>query len=139
MINWYSRCIVGWELDDTLGTGMAIKALEKAFRIARPGIINSDQGCQSTSQRYIDFLKENKIRQNMDGKSRWADNIVIERWFRTFKYDEACLSQYANIREVRSCIAKYIHTCNFERCHSAIGHRRPGEVYYPALLYPYVA
>lgn len=139
VIDWYSRCIVGWEVDDTLDTGMVIRALEKAFKVAKPEILNSDQGCQFTSQRYIDFLKENKIRQSMDGKSRWADNIMIERWFRTFKYDEAYLTQYANIREARSCIAKYIHTYNFGRCHSAIGHKRPGEVYYPALLYPYVA
>ena len=139
VIDWYSRCIVGWEVDDTLDTGMVIRALEKAFLVARPEILNSDQGCQFTSQRYIDFLKANGIRQSMDGKSRWADNIMIERWFRTFKYDEAYLTQYANIREARSCIARYIHTYNFERCHSAIGHRRPAEVYYPALLYPYVA
>ena len=139
VIDWFSRCIVGWEVDDTLDTGMVIRALEKAFLVARPEILNSDQGCQFTSQRYIDFLKANGVRQSMDGKSRWADNIMVERWFRTFKYDEAYLTQYANIREARSCIARYIHTYNFERCHSAIGHKRPADVYYPALLYPYVA
>ena len=139
VIDWYSRCIVGWEVDDTLDTRMVITALEKAFKVAKPEILNSDQGCQFTSQRYIDFLKANKIRQSMDGKSRWADNIMIERWFRTFKYDEAYLTQYANIREARISIAKYIHTYNFERCHSAIGYRRPAEMYYPALLLPYVA
>jgi putative transposase len=53
--------------------------------------LNSDQGCQFTSQQYIDFVKENGIRQSMDGKSRWADNIMIERWFRSFKYEEAYL------------------------------------------------
>ena len=64
---------------------------------------------------------------------------MIERWFRTFKYNEAYLTQYANIREARISIAKYIHTNNFERCHSAIGYRQPAEMYYPALLLPYVA
>lgn len=79
VIDWYSRCIVGWEVDDTLDTRMVISALKKAFKVAKPQILNSDQGCQFTSQQYIDFVKENGIRQSMDGKSRWADNIMIER------------------------------------------------------------
>ena len=47
--------------------------------VAKPVILNSDQGCQFTSNEYMNFLKENQIRQNMDGKSRWADNVMIER------------------------------------------------------------
>ena len=88
VIDWYSRCIVGWEVDDTLDTRMVINALKKAFKTAKPVILNSDQGCQFTSHEYMEFLKENKIRQSMDGKSRWADNIMIERWYRSFKYEE---------------------------------------------------
>ena len=79
VIDWYSRCIVGWEVDDTLDTRMVINALKKAFKTAKPQILNSDQGCQFTSQQYFDFVKENGIRQSMDGKSRWADNVMIER------------------------------------------------------------
>lgn len=139
VIDWYSRCIVGWELDDTLDTTASINALKKAFKIAKTVIINSDQGCQFTSQSYINFLHENGVRQSMDGKSRWADNIMIERWFRSFKYDEAYLTQYSNIKEARQAIAKYIHTYNFERCHLAIGYQKPAELYYPALLLNYVA
>ena len=97
VIDWYSRCIVGWEVDDTLDTRMVVNALKKAFKVAKPQILNSDQGCQFTSQQYIDFVKENGIRQSMDGKSRWADNIMIERWFRSFKYEEVYLTQYNNI------------------------------------------
>ena len=92
VIDWHSRCIVGWEVDDTLDTRMVINALKKAFKVAKPQILNSDQGCQFTSQQYIDFVKVNGIRQSMDGKSRWADNIMIERWFRSFKYEEAYLT-----------------------------------------------
>ena len=66
------------------------------------------------SNEYINFLKENQIRQSMDGKSRWADNIMIERWFRSFKYEEAYLTQYNNIREARKAIGNYVHTYNFE-------------------------
>ena len=139
VIDWYSRCIVGWEVDDTLDTRMVISALKKAFKVAKPQILNSDQGCQFTSQQYIDFVKKNGIRQSMDGKSRWADNIMIERWFRSFKYEEAYLTQYNNIREARAAIRQYIHTYNFERRHSALDYQTPAECYYPAMLMPYVA
>lgn len=134
VIDWYSRCIVGWEVDDTLDTRMVISALKKAFKVAKPQILNSDQGCQFTSQQYIDFVKENGIRQSMDGKSRWADNIMIERWFRSFKYEEAYLTEYANLKEAREAIGRYIYTYNFERCHQSIGNKRPAEVYYPVML-----
>ena len=134
IIDWYSRCIVGWEVDDTLDTRMVVAALNKAFKIAQPDIINSDQGCQFTSREYKSFLREKHIRQSMDGKSRWADNVMIERWFRTFKYEEAYLTQYSNIREARHAIRKYIKVYNYQRCHSAIGNVPPAEVYYPAML-----
>ena len=134
IIDWYSRCIVGWDVDDTLDTTMVINACKKAFKVAKPLIINSDQGSQFTSDKYIDFIRNNGIRQSMDGKSRWADNIMIERWFRSFKYEEAYLTEYANLRETREAIGRYIYTYNFERCHQAIGNKRPAEVYYPAML-----
>ena len=134
IIDWYSRCIVGWEADDTLDTRMVIQAVRKAFRIARPEILNSDQGCQFTSNEYKAFLRENHVRQSMDGKSRWADNIMIERWFRSFKYEEAYLTQYNNIREARQAIRSYVKKYNFERCHSAIGGVPPAQAYFPAML-----
>ena len=134
IIDWYSRCIVGWEVDDTLDTTMVINACKKAFKVAKPLIINSDQGSQFTSDKYIDFIRNNGIRQSMDGKSRWADNIMIERWFRSFKYEEAYLTEYANLKEAREAIGRYIYTYNFERCHQSIGNKRPAEVYYPVML-----
>ena len=139
VIDWYSRCIVEWEVDDTLDTGMVINTMKKAFAVAKPQILNSDQGCQFTSQQYIDFVKENNIRQSMDGKSRWADNIMIEHWFRSFKYEEVYLTQYDNIKEARTAIGCYIHTCKFERYHSALDYKTPAECYYTAMLLPYVA
>ena len=135
IIDWYSRYIVAWDLDDTLDTRSVMNAVNKALKAAKPEIINSDQGPQFTSDEYRIFLKEQGIRQSMDGKSRWADNIMIERWFRTLKYDEVYLTQYKNIKEAREAIRAYIKTYNFERCHSAINNQFPAEVYYPALLY----
>ena len=125
IIDWYSRCIVGWEADDTLDTRMVIQAVRKAFRIARPEILSNE---------YKAFLRENHVRQSMDGKSRWADNIMIERWFRSFKYEEAYLTQYNNIREARQAIRSYVKKYNFERCHSAIGGVPPAQAYFPAML-----
>jgi len=134
IIDWYSRYIVAWDLDDTLDTRSVMNAVNKALKVAKPEILNSDQGPQFTSDEYRIFLKEQGIRQSIDGKSRWADNIMIERWFRTLKYDEVYLTQYKNIKEARVAIKAYIKTYNFERCHSAINNQVPAEVYYPALL-----
>ena len=134
IIDWYSRCIACWDIDDTLDTTMVINACKKAFKVARPLIINSDQGSQFTSDKYIEFIRDNGIRQSMDGKSRWADNIMIERWFRSFKYEKAYLTEYGNLKEAREAIGRYIYTYNFERCHQSIGNKRPAEVYYPVML-----
>ena len=83
-----------------------------------------------------DFLYLTAI---IDWHSRWADNIMIERWFRSFKYEEAYLTQYNNIKDARTAIGQYIHTYNFERRHSALDYQTPAECYYPAMLMPYVA
>ena len=86
----------------------------------------------------MDFVKNNGTRQSMDGKRRWADNIMIGRWF--FKYEEAYLSQYNNnIKEARATIGEYIHICNFEHRHSALNYQTLDECYYPTLLTLYVA
>lgn len=133
IIDWYSRCIVGWELDDTLATPMVLRALEEAFKVARPEILNSDQGSQFTGHDYIEYVEKNAVKISMDGKSRWADNIMIERWFRTLKYDEVYLKDYENIRDARRQIGDFIHRYNFERLHSALDYQTPAENYYSAL------
>lgn len=132
IIDWYSRCIVAWDLDDTLDTASALNAVKKAFEIAKPEILNSDQGCQFTSNKYTDYLKEHNVKISMDGKNRWADNIMIERWFRTLKYDEVYLNDYANIRDARKQIGNFINTYNWVRHHSSIGYKTPASLYYGA-------
>ena len=134
IIDWYSKCIVGWELDDTLCTRMVMQALKKAYAIATPEIINSDQGSQFTSREYIDFVTQNKSKVSMDGKGRWADNIPIERWFRTLKYDEVYLKDYENIKDARKQIGAFIHKYNFVKLHSALNYEPPADMYYPILL-----
>ena len=130
IIDWSSRYIVGWDLDDTLDTYSALQAVKKAFVVNKPDILNSDQGSQFTSHLYTDFLKENNIQISMDGKRRWADNIMIERWFRTLKYDEVYLNSYENIRDARKKIGAFINTYNWERHHSSLGYRTPASQYF---------
>ena len=97
IIDWYSRMIVGWNLSDTLDTGYVIQAVKDAVAAhGTPAILNSDQGCQFTSNAYKTLLRELRIRQSMDGKSRWADNVMIERWFRSLKTEEIYLNEYPN-------------------------------------------
>lgn len=134
IIDWHTRCIISWELDDTLETAMVNRAVKKALAISQPEIINSDQGSQFTSKEYIELVEKNKIKISMDGKGRWADNIMIERWFRTLKYDEVYLKDYENIKEARREIGGFIHKYNFIRLHSSLGYETPGDMYYPRLL-----
>lgn len=134
IIDWHTRCIIAWELDDTLETAMVKRALTKALAISKPEIINSDQGSQFTSKDYIKLVESNKIKISMDGKGRWADNIMIERWFRTLKYDEVYLKDYENIKEARREIGNFIHKYNFVKLHSSLGYETPGDMYYPRLL-----
>lgn len=138
IIDWYSRMIVGWELDDTLETRMVLQAVDKAFLTAKPEILNSDQGCQFTSEQYIREIERNRVKISMDGVGRWADNIPIERWFRTLKYEEIYLKDYENIREARLEIGRFIHDYNFARIHSAID-TTPAYAYYPQQLYDMLA
>lgn len=134
IIDWYSRCIVGWELSDTLETGTVIRALKKAFSVSSPIILNSDQGSQFTSNEYIKFVESQKIQISMDGVGRWADNIFIERWFRTLKYEEVYIKDYQNIKEARKQIGDFICNYNFKRLHSSLNYETPAQWYYPILL-----
>lgn len=133
IIDWYSRFIVGWELSDTLDTAPVLDAVKAAIEeYGIPAIINSDQGSQFTSNEYVDFLRKNDIRQSMDGKARWVDNVIIERWFRSLKCDNIYINEYSTPRDLRSGIAAYINEYNRERPHSEHCGDYPAEVYFRA-------
>lgn len=134
IIDWYSRMIVGWEIDDTLSTPMVLRAVNKAFQTAKPEILNSDQGSQFTSIDYIKLVESVRVRISMDGVGRWADNIPIERWFRTLKYEEVYLKEYENLRQARQEIGAFIQDYNWKRIHSALD-STPAYCYYPVQLY----
>ena len=102
IIDWYSRKIVGWRLADTLETNHVLEAVRDAVeRYGTPTILNSDQGSQFTSNEYRTLLKEYHITQSMDGRKRWADNIMVERWFRSLKQEEIYINEYQTPRELR--------------------------------------
>jgi putative transposase len=130
IIDWYSRKIVGWRLSDTLETAPVLKTVREAVeRNGVPAIINSDQGSQFTSDDYKSLLKSLHIRQSMDGKSRWADNIMIERWFRSLKTEKIYIEEYATERELRACIDGFIDQYNNVRPHESLDNATPASVY----------
>ena len=130
IIDWYSRFIVGWALSDTLDTAPVLDAVKKAIeRHGTPGILNSDQGSQFTSEEYTAFLKEYGIRQSMDGKARWIDNVIIERWFRNLKWEDVYINEYNSPKELRRGIATYIKDYNEQRPHQSLGYAVPSQIY----------
>ena len=130
VIDWFSRKIVGWHLSDTLDTNSVIIAVKNAISThGIPEILNSDQGCQFTSDEYKDFLKEQGIRQSMDGKSRWADNIMIERWFRSLKTEKIYINEYNSPKALRKDLADFILEYNDIRPHQALGYETPSKVF----------
>ena len=130
IIDWYSRFIVGWELSDSLDTAPVLVAVKRAIAMyGKPEIINSDQGSQFTSDDYVAYLQSEKIRQSMDGKARWVDNVIIERWFRSLKCDNIYINEYSSPRELRQGITNYICEYNTERPHQSLGYKYPVQVY----------
>ena len=126
VIDWFSRKIVGWNLSDTLDTVSALAAVKDAVATyGVPAILNSDQGSQFTSEEYKAYLKGQHIRQSMDGKSRWADNIMIERWFRTLKTEKIYLNEYHSPKELRKDISDFIREYNDVRPHEALAYTTP--------------
>lgn len=129
VLDWYSRYVVSWELDQTLHMGFVLTAARRALAQARPCIWNSDQGSHFTSPQYIDLLVAAGVRVSMDGRGRAHDNIFVERLWRTVKYEEVYLHEYDSPREARSGLTQYLHFYNQERPHQALNYRTPAEVY----------
>lgn len=131
IIDWHSRKIVGWRLSDTLSTQPVLEAVREAVEhYGYPGILNSDQGSQFTSEDYRQLLRELHIRQSMDGRGRWADNIMIERWFRSLKTEEIYPKEYRTPRELRKALSEYINLYNKERPHQSLDNATPDKVFY---------
>ncbi len=132
IIDWYSKFIVGYTISNTLQTDMVTRAVKEAVaRYGKPKIINSDQGSQFTSKEYIDLIKSFEITQiSMDGKGRATDNIAIERFFRSYKWERLYLMCPETVTEVKEITKEYIETYNYKRGHQSHGYRTPADMYF---------
>jgi len=130
LIDVYSRYVVGWSLSNTLDTKFCIDALKSALTGAHPESINSDQGCQFTSEDWIHFLHEWNIKISMTGKGRCLDNVYIERFWRSFKREEFYLNEYISVKALRNAISAYIEFYNQKRWHQALDYNTPASVYF---------
>jgi putative transposase len=130
VLDWFSRYVVSWELDQTLALPFVLAAVERALAQATPVICNSDQGGHFTSPQYLDLLTAAGVQISMDGKGRARDNIFVERLWRTIKYEEVYLRDYASPREARRGLRAYFLLYNEERPHQTLGYRTPAEVYF---------
>ena len=129
IIDLYSRYIVDFELSMTLDRQMVLGCLKRAFKNTKPEIINSDQGGQFTNEDYIELLQSEDIQISMDGKGRALDNIFVERFFRTLKYEDIYLNEYVTPRALRRGLSRYIRFYNEERLHESLDYDRPADYY----------
>ena len=131
VMDWASRRILAMRLSNTLTADFCVEALEEAIvRYGRPEIVNTDQGSQFTGSEFIAVLKTRNIAISMDGKGCWRDNVFIERFWKTLKYEEVYLRAYDTVSEARSLIARYISFYNGRRPHTALADQTPDAAYF---------
>ena len=130
IVDWYSRYILSWELDQNLEIPFVLRAVNRALAQAQPEIMNSDQGSQFTSIPYIELLQDAGAKISMDGKGRALDNIFIERVWRSLKWEDIYLKNYETPREVRQGVNNWFQTYNYERPHQSLKYQTPAHVYF---------
>jgi putative transposase len=129
IMDWFSRFVIAWRLSLTLESEFCLEALDEALLVCRPEIFNSDQGAQFTSLGFTQRLRSAEVGISMDGRGRFLDNILIERLWRTVKYEEVYLNDYETVWEAEDRLAAYLHFYNTERPHQGRGKRTPAQVY----------
>jgi putative transposase len=127
VMDWFSRFVIAWELSNTLETAFCILALKRALKTATPGIFNTDQGRQFTSEEHTGVLSKAGVRISMDGRGRALDNVFIERLWRTVKYEDIYLREYADGHALHAGLTRYFRFYNHERPHSALQNRTPAQ------------
>lgn len=130
VMDWFSRYVLSWELSLSLESGFCVLVLKRALERAKPEIFNTDQGSQFTSEAFTSVLQDAHIQISMDGKGRAFDNIMVERLWRTVKYEEVYLNEYADHFSARKHLGEYFKFYNQERRHAALGKRTPSTVYH---------
>lgn len=131
VMDWASRRVLAWRLSNTLHTSFCLEALEEALRkFGTPGIFNTDQGSQFTSDDFTEALLSRGVRISMDGRGRWIDNVLIERLWRSVKYEEVYLKAYDSIGEARRELGLYFEFYNMRRRHQSLDYQTPDSVYW---------
>lgn len=131
VIDLHSRRKLSWRLSNTLDAEFCVEAFKDACeRHGSPGIFNTDQGSQFTSEKFLKAVLGSGARVSMDGKGRACDNAIMERYWRSIKYEDILLKDYRSVRELEKGIAEYVRFYNSERPHQSLGYNTPDEVYY---------
>ena len=131
IMDWYSRRVLAWRVSNTLETDACVEALEEALlRYGAPEIFNTDQGAQYTSEAFIAVLNGHEVKISMDGKGRWIDNVVVERLWRSVKYEDVYLHAYETPATLRAGLTAYVQFYNTERRHQALNRQTPEAVYW---------
>ncbi|WP_156448106.1 IS3 family transposase [Sphingobium sp. CCH11-B1] len=134
IVDWFSRKVLSHRVSVTMEADFCVEALEEAItRYGRPEIFNTDQGSQFTSMAFTSVLLREKIAISMDGRGAWRDNVVVERLWRSVKYEEVYLKAYATVSEARAGIGRYLCFYNEKRPHSSLGARTPDQSYFDNL------
>ena len=128
VMDWVSRYVLAWRLSNLLDADFCIEALEEALRQGRPDMFNTDQGSQFTGDGFTGVLRGHGVAISMDGRGRFADNIFVERLWRSLKYEEVYLKAYENVAQARHGIAAYFEFYNHQRLHQALGYRTPHQL-----------
>lgn len=130
IMDWYSRKILSWRISNTMDEGFCIEALKEAIeKFGQPSIFNTDQGSQFTGAAWIKILENNRIQISMDGKGRAIDNVMIERVWRSYKYEYLYLRCPQDGNQLRSGTQGWIDFHNKKRYHENLDNRTPDEVY----------
>lgn len=130
VMDWYSRKVLSWEVSNTMDDSFCVSALESAIRLyGIPDMFNTDQGAQFTGKAFIKVLLDNEIQISMDGKGRWVDNVLIERLWRTVKYEDVYIKDYSTGVALRSGLRDYFQFYNDERPHDSLNKCTPSEFY----------
>lgn len=129
VMDWFSRFVLAWQLSNTLDGAFCVDALRLARQHGQPDIFNSDQGSQFTAHAFTNQLEAAGIRISMDGRGRYLDNIFVERLWRTVKYEDIYLKEYATVPALTAGLDNYFHLYNYERPHQSLQDCTPAVVY----------
>jgi putative transposase len=130
ILDWFSRFVVAWQLSNTLDGAFCVEALRQALQHGQPEIFNTDQGVQFTAQAFTQELEAADICISMDGRGRVFDNIFVERLWRTVKYEDIYIKEYATVPELLNGLGDYFDLYNYERPHQSLGYCTPADVHF---------